>query len=454
MTVVTRFAPSPTGYLHIGGARTALFNWLFARHHGGEFCLRVEDTDKERNDPEAITAIYDGLSWLGLNHDRDVVMQSENAGFHYRMAHALVERGAAYYDFTTPEELDALKVNWAKGNKSPFRYWDNPWRDVVSKPTTEKYVIRLKAPREGSTVIEDVVQGRVEVQNHTLDDFILLRSDGSPTYMLAVVCDDHDMEVTHVIRGDDHLTNAFRQVHIYRGMGWAEPVYAHIPLILNQDGKKLSKRNGDVGVESFREQGVLPEAVFNYLLRMGWGHGDHEVVTRDEAIKLFGLDGVGRAPARLDDDRLLHLSGAYIKDCPDDLIEAALDSNVLDTTHPLVTPMIPLLKIRSKTMIELQNYLLMVLERPVERFDDPSGVVEAFYREIAQEASFDAETIRSVVERVAEATGIKLRKAVEPLRLTIFGAKVSPPLFEVMPILGREECMKRIAFNLTTTEDA
>lgn len=316
--VVVRFAPSPTGFLHIGGARTALFNWLFARRHGGRFLLRIEDTDRARSTPEAIAAILDGMGWLGLDWDGDETYQFARASRHAEVAFQLLEQGNAYKCFATPEELAELREQ-QRAARLPLRY-DGRWRNRDPREAAEDapFVIRLKAPTEGETVIEDRVQGRVTVQNSELDDMILLRSDGTPTYMLAVVVDDHDMGVTHVIRGDDHLNNAFRQLALIRAMGWLEPVYAHIPLIHGADGAKLSKRHGALGVDAYRDElGMLPEAVNNYLLRLGWGHGDDEIISREQAIQWFDLDHVGRSPARFDLKKLENVNGHYIREADD-----------------------------------------------------------------------------------------------------------------------------------------
>ena len=308
--VVTRFAPSPTGYLHIGGARTALFNWLFARHHGGKYLLRIEDTDRARSTQPAIEAILDGLGWLGTEGDGDPYFQSQFEARHAEVAHELIARGAAYRCFLTQDELAARREK-AQAERRPFRI-DSEWRDRECGPEQEgrPSVVRIKAPKDGETVIEDLVQGRVTVANAELDDFVLLRSDGTPTYMLAVVVDDHDMGVTHIIRGDDHLNNAFRQLAIIRAMEWPEPTYAHIPLIHGSDGAKLSKRHGALGVDAYRdEMGILPEALSNYLLRLGWGHGDDEIITREQAVEWFDLDHVGKSPSRFDFKKLENING-------------------------------------------------------------------------------------------------------------------------------------------------
>src|SRR5579863_249850 len=318
MTVRVRFAPSPTGPLHIGSARTALFNYLFARHHGGEFLLRIEDTDRERSTDASMRGILESLDWLGLPRDGQTVFQSTRLARHVEVAHALLATGHAYYCYCTPEELEKERER-ARAEGRVWRY-DGRWRDrdPATAPPGVKPVIRLKAPREGDTVVHDLVQGSVRVANSELDDMIILRSDGVPVYNHSVVVDDHDMAITHVIRGDDHLTNTFRQVQIYQAMGWELPRFAHLPLIHGADGAKLSKRHGAVSVLEFREQGYLPEALCNYLLRLGWAHGDLEIISREQAVRLFDLDGVGRAPSRMDYARLTHLNGVYLRAADDD----------------------------------------------------------------------------------------------------------------------------------------
>src|SRR5436190_16005676 len=316
--VVTRFAPSPTGYLHIGGARTALFNWLFARHHGGQYLLRIEDTDRARSTSQAIDAILDGLGWLGIDGDGEPYFQSQFEKRHAEVALQLIERGAAYRCYLTPEELAARREK-AQAERRPFRI-TSEWRDCEAGPEQEgkPFVVRIKTPNEGETAIDDLVQGRVTVANAELDDFVLLRSDGTPTYMLAVVVDDHDMGVTHIIRGDDHLNNAFRQLAIIRAMAWPVPTYAHLPLLHGPDGAKLSKRHGALGVDAYRDElGMLPEAVDNYLLRLGWGHGDDEIISRKQAVEWFDLDHVGKSPSRFDFKKLENLNGHYIREADD-----------------------------------------------------------------------------------------------------------------------------------------
>ncbi len=373
--VVTRFAPSPTGYLHIGGARTALFNWLFARHHGGKFLLRIEDTDKARSTKEAIDAILDGMQWLGLDWDGHEYYQSQFWARHAEVAHKLLERGAAYRCWMSQEELATQRELAAKERK-PFRI-NSPWRDRDDEGEGP-YVIRLKAPQDGETVIDDRVQGRVTVQNAEIDDFILLRSDGTPTYMLAVVVDDHDMGVTHVIRGDDHLNNAFRQLAIIRAMGWPEPVYAHVPLIHGPDGAKLSKRHGALGVDAYRDElGMLPEAVGNYLLRLGWGHGDDEIISRDQAIAWFDLDHVGKSPSRFDFKKLENLNGHYLREADDarlaGLVAPRLDLD--DGQKGLLLRAMPELKARAHDLNQLaEGATFLFASRPLE-LDEAAAVL-------------------------------------------------------------------------------
>src|SRR5205085_11330665 len=353
-TVVTRFAPSPTGFLHIGGARTALFNWLFARHYGGKFLLRIEDTDKARSTKEAIDAILDGMRWLELDWDGHEYYQSQFWARHAEVAHRLLERGHAYRCYMTQDELAEQRTK-AQAERRPFRI-ESPWREVIEDQNDKPFVIRLKAPRQGETVIEDKVQGRVAVQNVELDDFVLLRSDGTPTYMLAVVVDDHDMGVTHVIRGDDHLNNAFRQLAIVRAMGWPEPTYAHVPLIHGPDGAKHSKRHGAMGVHAYRDElGLLPEAVGNYLLRLGWGHGDDKIIRREQAIEWFDLDHVGKSPSRFDFKKLESLNGHYIREADDQrLAELVAPRLGLDANHKgLLLRAMPELKARAHDLNQI-----------------------------------------------------------------------------------------------------
>jgi glutamyl-tRNA synthetase len=457
--VVTRFAPSPTGYLHIGGARTALFNWLYARHHGGTFLLRIEDTDRARSTEDAIAAIFDGLDWLGLGGDEPPVFQFARAARHAEVAHALLEAGHAYKCFATAEELATLREA-QRAAKQPMRY-DGRWRDrdPSEAPAGMPYTVRLKAPRTGETVIEDAVQGRVVVQNVELDDMILLRSDGTPTYMLAVVVDDHDMGVTHVIRGDDHLNNAFRQLGIIRAMDWPEPVYAHIPLIHGSDGAKLSKRHGALGVDAYRdEMGMLPEAVFNYLLRLGWGHGDEEIMDRDRAIELFDLPGVGRSPSRFDVKKLENLNAHYVRAADDarlaGLVAPLLAAKGFEADMALLTAAMASLKPRAKTTHELaEGAQFLFVKRPIpideaarSLLDDASA---ALVRSVADRFraldEWTMETIETAVRAAAEDAGIGLGKVAQPLRAALTGRTTSPGIFDVIFLLGKDETLGRLS---------
>jgi glutamyl-tRNA synthetase len=460
--VVTRFAPSPTGFLHIGGARTALFNWLYARHRGGKFLLRIEDTDKVRSTKDAIAAILDGMNWLGLDWDGHEYYQSQFWARHAEIAHRLLERGAAYRCYMTQEELAAQREQAAK-ERRPFRI-NSPWRDVAEERQDKPFVIRLKAPREGDTVIDDEVQGRVTVQNGEIDDFILLRSDGSPTYMLAVVVDDHDMGVTHVIRGDDHLNNAFRQLAIINAMGWPEPTYAHVPLIHGPDGAKLSKRHGALGVDAYRDElGMLPEAVFNYLLRLGWGHGDDEIISRDQAIEWFDLPHVGKSPSRFDFKKLENLNGHYIREADAGrLAELVAPKLCLSKkqTELLVRAM-PELKARAHTLNELaEGARFLFAERPLAMDEaaaalltgDSRAVLAAVHKNLVALAKWDAESLEAAIREVAEASGAKLGKLAQPLRAALTGRTTSPGIFDVLALLGRDESLARIAEQMEPNE--
>ncbi len=458
MTVVTRFAPSPTGFLHIGGARTALFNWLFARHHGGRFLLRIEDTDRKRSTQEAIDAILDGLSWLGLQWDEAAVYQSKRAAAHAAAAERLLAEGKAYRCYCSQEELEAMRAK-AKAEGRPMKY-DGTWRDrdPSEAPAGVTPVIRMKAPQSGETRIQDRVQGEITVANSQLDDMILLRADGTPTYMLSVVVDDHDMGITHVIRGDDHLTNAFRQTQLYRLLGWEPPVFAHIPLIHGPDGAKLSKRHGALGVEAYREMGYLPEALRNYLLRLGWGHGDDEIISTEQAVAWFDLDGVGRSPARFDLQKLDHLNGHYLREAEDarlsELVAAYYDGPLGDAARRRLLAGMPGLKPRVKTVKELAEMAAFyVQERPIEPNSkaakllsgDAPAILAKLHAALAGCDDWSAEALEGLVRRFAEAEEVKLGAAAQPLRAALTGSNVSPPIFEVMEVLGREESLARIA---------
>ena len=463
-TVVTRFAPSPTGYLHLGGARTALFNWLYARHHGGKFLLRIEDTDRARSTQGAIDAILQGMQWLGLEPDEAPTYQFARADRHAAVAHAMVAHGHAYRCYLTPDELSAMRAK-AQAAKKPLRV-RSPWRDLSAAAEADRpFVVRLKAPQDGETTIDDWVQGRVTVQNAELDDLVLLRSDGTPTYMLAVVVDDHDMGVTHVIRGDDHLNNAFRQLPIIRAMdaiaraagedGWPDPIYAHIPLIHGSDGAKLSKRHGAVGIEAYRdEMGILPEALDNYLLRLGWGHGDDEIISRADAVRWFDLAGVGKSPSRFDLKKLENLNGHYLREADDarlaDLVAGIggyADVGLLERAMPSLKP-------RAANLNELSDgAAFMFVQRPLVPDDGAAGLLTADARTILATAhaaldavhNWDTEALEAAVRQVAEDRAVKLGQVAQPLRAALTGRKTSPGIFDVLVLLGREESLGRIA---------
>jgi glutamyl-tRNA synthetase len=460
--VVTRFAPSPTGFLHIGGARTALFNWLFARHHGGKFLLRIEDTDKARSTQPAIAAILDGMRWLGLDWDGDEYYQSHFAQRHAEVAHQLLERGHAYRCFMTQEELAAQRER-AAAERRPFRI-ESPWRDSADGPADMPFVIRLKAPREGETVIDDQVQGKVTVQNAEIDDFVLLRSDGSPTYMLAVVVDDHDMGITHVIRGDDHLNNAFRQLAILRAMDWPEPTYAHVPLIHGPDGAKLSKRHGALGVDSYRDElGLLPEAVSNYLLRLGWGHGDAEIISREQAIQWFDLAHVGKSPSRFDFKKLENLNGHYIREADDARLAALVAPRLgLDEAQmPLLVSAMPELKARAHDLNQLADGARFLFATRPLTIDETAAallgpeartLLGAVHGALAALAQWDAASVEAAIRAVADQGGVKLGKLAQPLRAALTGQTTSPGIFDVLALLGRDETLARIADQMEPSE--
>jgi glutamyl-tRNA synthetase len=463
---VTRFAPSPTGFLHIGGARTALFNWLYARHCGGRMLLRIEDTDRARSTDEAIGAILEGLCWLGLHWDGEVMYQHTRAGRHREVVDGLVAAGNAYRCYASPQELAEMREA-ARAAGRPPRY-DGRWRDREpgQAPAGARPAIRLKARRHGQTVIADRVQGDVTFANDQLDDLVLLRSDGTPTYMLAVVVDDHDMDVTHVIRGDDHLTNAARQAQIYEALGWSEPVWAHIPLIHGADGAKLSKRHGALGIEAYRAMGYLAPAMRNYLVRLGWSHGDDELMSLDEMTRWFDLDGINRAPARLDLAKLENMNGHYLRASDDDALaqtllaelahleKGALVAGRLDEElRRRLRAGMPGLKERSKSLndlIELARYTYVT--RPVDLDDgalkvldgDARALLAALAAELASLDPFSAEAIEFLVRAFADRRGVKLGALAQPLRAALSGRTISPGVFEMMAVLGRAESLARI----------
>ena len=460
MSVVTRFAPSPTGYLHIGGARTALFNWLYARHTGGKFLLRIEDTDRARSTPEATEAIFKGLTWLGLDWDGEAVSQFERAGRHAEVAREMLASGRAYKCFSTQEEIEAFReAARAEGKSTLFR---SPWRDAAESAHPDApYAIRVKAPRDGETVIRDAVQGDVTIRNDQLDDMIVLRSDGTPVYMLAVVVDDHDMGVTHVIRGDDHLNNAARQMLVYNAMGWDVPVWAHIPLIHGEDGKKLSKRHGALGVEEWAAEGYPAAAMRNYLARLGWSHGDDEFFTDAQAIEWFDLDGIKKAPARFDTKKLANLSGQHIAAMDDAALVAGIQDyltlsgqdKLTDAKAKALTDAMFCLKDRAKTFPEIIEKASFVLEsRPIVPDEKAANALDLVSRGILNEltphlqnASWTRDTLEGIVKSLAEAHGIGLGKLAGPLRAALAGRSVTPSVFDMMLVLGREETILRIA---------
>ena len=460
MSVVVRFAPSPTGFLHIGGARTALFNWLFARHHGGVFHLRIEDTDRTRSTSEAVAAIIEGLEWLGLSWDDDIVYQSARAARHAEIARELLAAGRAYHCYCTPAELEAMRQK-ARAERRSVRY-DGTWRDRASSdaPAGVPAAIRLKAPQEGSTTIRDRVQGDVTVANSELDDLIILRADGTPTYNLSVVVDDHDMAITHVIRGDDHLNNAFRQTQIYNALDWRVPEFAHLPLIHGPDGTKMSKRHGAVGIDAYQDLGYLPEAMRNYLLRLGWSHGDDEIISTEQAIGWFDLDAVGRAPARFDFAKLDNLNGHYIRIATDerlsDLVaqrlEKVLGQPISEIRRARLLRAMPELKLRPKTLAELvTNALFLVSERPI-RLDEKATQLStpdarALLAEVAkqlEDVDWRVDDLERRVREFASQRGIKLGAIAQPLRAALTGSTASPGIFVVMEVLGREETLGRL----------
>ncbi len=461
MSVITRFAPSPTGYLHIGGARTALFNWLYARHHGGSFQLRIEDTDRLRSTKEAIDAIFDGLHWLELDPDGEPVYQTSRVDRHVAVADELLANGLAYHCYCSAEELAEMRA-LAKREGKPVRY-DGRWRDRDRSDAPEgvKPTVRFKAPLDGATLLHDLVQGDVKVENAQLDDMVLLRADGTPTYMLSVVVDDHDMEITHVIRGDDHLTNAFRQTQLYRAMSWPLPQFGHLPLIHGPDGSKLSKRHGAIGVAAYREMGFLPEALRNYLLRLGWSHGDDEIISTARAIEWFDLDAVGRSSARIDMQKLGNLNGHYLRETESvrlvgliaPKIEAVLDQKLRPEHEKLLLRAMPGLKERAKDLNELaESAVFYVRSRPIPLNQKAEKLLNAEARarlaEIAESLSeldpWTEEALEAAIQELAEAWGAKLGKLAQPLRAALTGSNVSPGIYEVLAVLGKSEALDRL----------
>jgi len=465
-TVVTRFAPSPTGFLHIGGARTALFNWLYARGRGGKMLLRIEDTDRERSTQAAIDAILDGLRWLGLDWDGEASYQFSRSPRHREVAEGLLATGGAYRCYASPEELAAMREKARSEGRA--KLYDGHWRDrdPSEAPSGAKPVVRLKAPLTGETAIEDQVQGRVVWQNENLDDLVLLRSDGTPTYMLAVVVDDHDMGVTHVIRGDDHLTNAARQTQIYNALGWNVPVMAHIPLIHGPDGSKLSKRHGALGVDAYRAMGYLPAAMRNYLVRLGWSHGDQEIFSTEEMVATFDLPQIGRSPARFDFAKLESLNGHYIRQTADaDLLAEVervlphvaggleLANKLTPEVRDKLLAAMPGLKERAKTLVELiDGARFIVVDRPIALEEKAAAVLTADARmlltgladELKAVEPWSAETTEQLVRNFAERNAIKLGSIAQPLRAALTGRVTSLPIFDVLAVLGKAESLARL----------
>ena len=469
--VVTRFAPSPTGFLHIGGARTALFNWLFARANGGEMRLRIEDTDRERSTEAAISAIIDGLKWLELDWDGETVFQFARAQRHREVAEFLLENDLAYRCYTTPDELAEMRDKARAEGRPPV--YDGTWRDrdPADAPKDIAPAIRLKTPRDGETTIEDRVQGTVIFKNQDLDDFVLLRSDGTPTYMLSVVVDDHDMDISHIIRGDDHLTNAARQFQIYKAMDWRVPAFAHLPLIHGPDGAKLSKRHGALGIEAYRAMGYLPAALRNYLARLGWSHGDEEIIPTEQLIEWFGLEAIGRSPARLDFDKLESVNGVYLSDIPDSELMQRLQSTLgefeggADLQEKLteddwqrIEIALPVLKSRAKTLVDLMAQAKFIyLRRPLEFTSkarktltpDAVNLLQQISEKLQSLETWSLAELESLTKEFAEKSELKFGQVAQPLRAALTGGVDSPGIFDVLFILGKVESLGRIQDQLT-----
>jgi len=464
--VVTRFAPSPTGYLHIGGARTALFNWLYAKKHGGKMLLRIEDTDRARSTEAAVEAILDGLSWLGLDWDGEPISQFARVDRHREVAEELLAKGRAYRCYATPEELDEMREKARAEGRPPI--YDGRWRyrDPATAPEGVKPVIRLKTETEGETVVHDKVQGDVRIPNKDIDDFIILRSDGTPTYMMAVVVDDHDMQVSHVIRGDDHLTNAARQTALFKAMDWEVPVFAHIPLIHGPDGAKLSKRHGALGAEAYRALGYLPIALKNYLVRLGWSKGDEEIISPENMIEWFGFEGMGRAAARFDFAKLEALNGHYIRHSDDADLMNALDRCLPEMVNgPAILAALdaekraqllkamPGLKERAKTLVELiENASFIYEQRPLAMTEKAASLIDPETRQLFSDLAahlekidvWNHDTLDASIRAFAEETGLKLGKIAQPLRAALTGKTTSPGIFDVADVLGKSEVLLRI----------
>lgn len=467
MSVITRFPPSPTGFMHIGNARTALYNYLYARHHGGKFVVRIEDTDRARHSEEAVLAIINSLKWLNLDYDNEVVSQFEQRDRHVEVANQLLEKGMAYKCYCTPEELEEMREQAKKEGRPTF--YDRRWRDGGDAPEEQPYVIRVKSPTDdGESVIDDLVQGEIRINHENLDDFIILRSDGTPTYMLSVVVDDHDMGITHVIRGDDHINNAFRQKVIFEAMGWDVPEFAHLPLIHGPDGGKFSKRHGAASVEEYKDMGYLPEALENYLLRLGWGHGDDEIISREQAIEWFDLDGVGKSAAKFDFAKLESLNCHYLATADDDrlielitpLLHQRYDLSIEndDTAQKRLTAGMKELKERAKNLLQLADEASFYAKRIPYGFDekatqmladDATTVLGHLVYKLGELSSFNSDNIQNICKEVAnELRDGKLGKVAMPLRAAITGTTVSPSIFHAAEILGKEETIKRLLYTL------
>lgn len=448
--IVTRFAPSPTGFLHIGGARTALFNWLLARHYGGKFVLRIEDTDRERSTQEAVDAIFNGLKWLGITWDEEPVFQFSRINHHVELAKRLVEQGKAYYCYCTPEQLEAMRKEALDKGLSPK--YNGLWRDRDPKdaPAGVKPVIRLKTPQTGETVLEDIVQGTVKVANDQLDDMILVRSDGTPTFMLSVCVDDHDMGVTHVIRGDDHLTNTFRHIQIFKAFGWEIPTYGHIPLIHGPDGAKLSKRHGALGVEAYRDMGYLPEAVCNCLLRLGWSHGDDEIISREQAIEWFTTESLGKSASRLDFSKLANLNGHYMREADNnrlmDLLLPMLGEISDEIKSRLIRGMNGL-KQRSKTMLELKDLATIYTDdfKFAGADENTREILKSVYEKLFVTDDWTEQTLETELRDLAKQMNLGFGKIAQPLRGVLTGRKITPSIFDMLVSFGKKESLNRIS---------
>ncbi|MDR2157957.1 MAG: glutamate--tRNA ligase [Holosporaceae bacterium] len=447
--IVTRFAPSPTGFLHIGGARTALFNWLLARHFGGKFLLRIEDTDRERSTRKAVDAILDGLLWLGINWDDEPIFQSSRLNYHAELAEKLVKEGKAYRCYCTPDELEAMREEAKNRGLSPK--YNGMWRDRDPRdaPSGVKPVIRLKAPLEGETTLRDIVQGEITVSNDQLDDMILVRSDGTPTFMLSVVADDHDMGVTHVIRGDDHLTNTFRHMQIFNAFGWNIPQYGHIPLIHGPDGAKLSKRHGALGINAYRDMGYLPEAVCNCLLRLGWSHGNDEIISRDQAVEWFTADNLGKSASRLDFSKLANLNGHYMRIADNDrLLEELLRiiGDVSEERQRRLMIGMNGLKQRAKTMLELRDIASIYVDDfiPIRIDADSREILHKIFLKLESIQDWSEENLDKKLREFSAEIGISFGKIAQYLRNVLAGKKITPSIFEMLVAFGKNESMSRI----------